>query len=748
MRAPSDKKFSNWYVLLLLLAVVPVSPLLFQKGFLLQHDIFASDLLHNQFPYRAFAGKWISHGRFPMWMPDVFSGLPYLPQIEAGPFYLPNILLFGMLDPYAALNLSIVFTFLLSAFGAFFLAKEYGTDIISACLAGLVFALAGFNISHVKHMSMHEAAAVLPWMMLCLEKALRSSGRVWLVCLALATAFQITAGHPQIVYYSLLLLSARIALFLGQEIFKKGRAVGARVIRPFVSKAVGVALAVVLGFGLCGIQLVTTFKFNQSSIRGSALDWKFASAFPYFMPDMLTFLYPPANGMVERMTYRGTIEWENYGYVGLLALALIVVSALYVRGKTVWFYLGAMVGSMMLVVGPATPLYRLLWSFLPGMRYFRFPTRFLLIVALSAAMLSALGVACLVKRLGKTRRRSAAEVVAVGLVLLSFVDLFYWQRMRMPIDDLAAWKKEIPAQTVIRKRGGEGRTYCLFGPEFWQLAHRNSKGFQGGFESYRLAGELPFGNLSVVYGLTSADGYTNMVDGRTASFWMWYNTVMLSKVLQPKRYDEKSQRLTEEFASLLNLANVRYLVAPVPVRNENFSVLDDGPVKVYENTTALPRAYLAYNWKRVDTIEEAARWLFAREHNAIPAIEGDRSSGRSDSSGAVAEVAVQANGPDRLDIDVHPLAEGYLILTDSFDPGWKAEIDGELRQILPANGYQRAVKVDPGSRKIVFSYRPPGFRAGTAISLVSLLALSACLAVPPLISRRNRSATPSAPAPE
>jgi hypothetical protein len=702
MPATPDDKFSKWYVLLLLLVVVPIYPLVFQHGILLQHDLFASDLLHNQFPYRAFAGKWMSHGNFPLWMPDVFSGLPYLPQIEAGPLYLPNIVLFGLFDPYVALNLSIVFTFLLGAFGAFLLARAYGADTISASLAGLVFALSGFNVSHVKHMSMHEAAAVLPWMVLCLEKLLRSKATVWFVCLALATAFQVTAGHPQIVYYSLLFLCVRFAFFLAHGLVKERKKLDASVLRPLAAKTMGVVLAVVLGLGVCGVQLVTTYRFNQDSIRSAGLDWRSASAFPYHLPDMLTFVHPSASGMMERMSYHGTIEWENYGYVGIVALILILVSVLFVRGRIVWFYLGALLGSMILVVGPATPLYKWLWNVLPGMRLFRFPTRFLVIVSLSAAMLSALGATYVAKRIGKTRGRTLAGITVVGLFLVLFVDLFYWQRMRMPIDDLAGWRREIPVQAVIGERGAGERIYCLFGPEFWHLAYQDSRGFLGGFEHYRLAGELPYGNLSVLYGLSSADGYTNMLDGRTASFWMWYNTPMLSQIFQPPKYDRKSQRVTEEFASLLNLANVRYLVTPVPVKNENFVIRKDGQVKVYENKTALPRAYLAYNWRGVATIDEAASWLFAREHNSIPAIEGVRSSARGD-SGRVVQVHIRAEKPDRLEIDVQPLSEAYLILTDSFDPGWRVEIDGEPDKILPANGYQRAVKVGADAREVAFS---------------------------------------------
>ena len=44
---------------------------------------------------------------------------------------------------------------------------------------------------------------------------------------------------------------------------------------------------------------------------------------------------------------------------------------------------------------------------------------------------------------------------------------------------------------------------------------------------------------------------------------------------------------------------------------------------------------------------------------------------------------------------------GWLVLADTWFPGWRAEVDGEHRTVLRANGLHRAVRVRPGDRQVI-----------------------------------------------
>ena len=68
-------------------------------------------------------------------------------------------------------------------------------------------------------------------------------------------------------------------------------------------------------------------------------------------------------------------------------------------------------------------------------------------------------------------------------------------------------------------------------------------------------------------------------------------------------------------------------------------------------------------------------------------------------------------------------APGYLVLSDSYFPGWEARVDGRPARILCANYLVRAVALAAGRHQVVFSYRPWPWRIGSKFSLVSGLLL-------------------------
>ncbi len=72
-------------------------------------------------------------------------------------------------------------------------------------------------------------------------------------------------------------------------------------------------------------------------------------------------------------------------------------------------------------------------------------------------------------------------------------------------------------------------------------------------------------------------------------------------------------------------------------------------------------------------------------------------------------------------IAVQAPAPGYLVLTDSYYPGWSARVDGEEREIFLANYFFRAVRVWPGDEEVVFEYRSRPFERGARVSVATLL---------------------------
>jgi len=83
------------------------------------------------------------------------------------------------------------------------------------------------------------------------------------------------------------------------------------------------------------------------------------------------------------------------------------------------------------------------------------------------------------------------------------------------------------------------------------------------------------------------------------------------------------------------------------------------------------------------------------------------------------DVKLVAEAADRLVYRLSADSAGWLLLADTWYPGWGAFLDGEQRPIYRANYLFRAVPVEAGEHELVFTYRPTSFRRGAAISLLA-----------------------------
>ena len=81
-----------------------------------------------------------------------------------------------------------------------------------------------------------------------------------------------------------------------------------------------------------------------------------------------------------------------------------------------------------------------------------------------------------------------------------------------------------------------------------------------------------------------------------------------------------------------------------------------------------------------------------------------------------------------------------LVLRDSYDPSWAAQVDGVPSPIVRANGLYRAVALPPGRHVIRFSYRPRDLVAGLIISGMTSVLLVLSFAVSRRSGRRRAPA--------
>jgi uncharacterized membrane protein YfhO len=95
--------------------------------------------------------------------------------------------------------------------------------------------------------------------------------------------------------------------------------------------------------------------------------------------------------------------------------------------------------------------------------------------------------------------------------------------------------------------------------------------------------------------------------------------------------------------------------------------------------------------------------------------------------------------PDRVLLEADLSEPGYVVLVDSYDPGWQAWLDGQPIPILRANTAFRAVQVPGGRHRIEYAYWPWAVGVGILLSGITLASMLAALLV--LRGESSRGAT-------
>ena len=149
---------------------------------------------------------------------------------------------------------------------------------------------------------------------------------------------------------------------------------------------------------------------------------------------------------------------------------------------------------------------------------------------------------------------------------------------------------------------------------------------------------------------------------------------------------------------------------------------------VFRVPDPLPRTYAVGSARRADGLVAELRTL--AEPSFDPAHEIVLPSGPAAS--AVAAFSGRSRilefRPDRVRLEAELSAPGFVVLVDTYDPGWRATVDGAPAEVLRADVALRAVAVPSGRHVVEYVYRPRSITGGLAVSGLALLAAVALAA--------------------
>ena len=668
-------------------------------------------------PARAFVGASLARGDSPFWMPGIYTGLPSLAEVEVGTLYPTNLLLFGLLPPYTAIAWAQLLPLFVAGTGTFLLASEYGLPLAARLLAAGSFSLSGFFVAHLRQLNMVDAACWIPLLLLCAGRiASRRPGRSPLA-LAVLWAVQLLAGHPQISYFTGLVL---IAYFLGRA-WQVGRAPDATGLSW---RAGAFLLALGLGTLVAGAQLLPTIELSRLTDRDPGLSFEAASQYAVAPQSLWTFFVPDLFGDAADDSFRlPGIFWEQYGYLGLLPTLLAIVAVVVERRRpTVRLMAGIVAFSCLLVLGRTTPVFGWAFAVIPGMAYFRFPTRFLVFVDLGLSMLGAFGLAACLEALGGRSRRALA---AASVLALTAVDLWTHQMRQVPQVDWNEWMSPIGTERLLASERRPGDTpwrYYTLGSAFVHgQTYHAAHGWAGDLKPYVRLRALLQPSFNLLFGLESPDGYSNLVPRHYEAVW---GSEKKPGSVMPATLGSE---LPREPLEMLRLFNVRYLLSAWPVHSPGLRIVGKSPegVEVHEITDPLPRAFVVGELLGAGSDEEALRLLtsaqFDAEHRAIVQ---DANATLPPDSASSRNVRIVDRRNARVVLRTSLEKPGLLVLSESYYPGWRASVDGVDAPILRTNVMMRGVVVPAGEHEVAFEFRSTAIRAGFLLSLIGLSALA------------------------
>lgn len=207
---------------------------------------------------------------------------------------------------------------------------------------------------------------------------------------------------------------------------------------------------------------------------------------------------------------------------------------------------------------------------------------------------------------------------------------------------------------------------------------------------------------------------------------------------------EKTGLTPQERIRLLSVAAVGNLITyggsdlPGLVEIARLEGESNIPVVLMRNPAALPRVQVVTRAEVQPDPDLAIGRL--RDPSFDPAtsviLEERAETTRSDApigSGEAGAVSLGAEiieeTPNLLTMRAGSPSGGYLVLADTFYPGWQATVDGAETPVLRANAMFRAVAVPGGQHTVELRYRPTTVSRGAAVTALSLL-LAGFLAVP------------------
>ena len=709
----------------------------------------------------------VRHWRLPIINDLIFGGVPHLGNPSAAALYPPNLLTL-VFSTNRAMGILVAAHVVLLGVGMVLLARRLDVSRVGATASGVVVMAAGATLTKSLQ---YEQILVLAWWPLLLVSihAVLTSTLPWraMAAMSATTALILLAGHPQLVYESIVLAVAATI----------GFAIDGGRWRRLPHLAGGAALGACIALP----QLVAVLFATADSAIGGGRS----------IDDLLS----PALSLAPDAAARallGTIQdrdpaifaggFESIGFIGVVVALLAVVGviqAISSRRSRPWAISLGVVAALSLVwaIGPRTVVFRVAFEVIPGFDLAWATARWLLIVVVVAALFAGIGVD--VVRRGARRRHLAGAAVATAIVALlvvvglvtvaddrstliwavtaavalallaagvarldlagvAVVGVVLLAAAELSIMSLHSLPQAIHTDAPFDSHRSETTDFLIAHADGSVIALTDDDRTV----DYQVPGLRP--NANVLFRIRSIDGY----DGGVQITERWANAL--------RRFtpDPDSELPLRNSLSLpiepepLGRLGVRYILldrdrpAEVFIPGWTGPRATDANFEVWENPSWRGDAVV---WSSAVTSDDPAELLrespetvstSAVVERADDAFECD--TGRSDCEPVGA--AVVRPRPEQIVVEVDVDHPTLVSVAQQALPGWTVAVDGVAADVVDVDGLFLGVKVPAGQHSVTFTYRSPWLGVTLGMALLAVAATFA-LAIVGTVRQSRRGRT-------